>query len=117
MITCSCSTEGDICPVGKQKFVTCRKGNKCDSCNEVIKPGDKMYMQSYFDYFECLPSRPLFHCEECGDLMNSLDDYDICYSPTENIFFQWYEYLLEVDSKNPALKTGYLKSKAGIKED
>ena len=102
-VSCSCDFDGGIFSV-RVKEVTCRAPRTCESCGKNLSVLDRMYMYSMFDYDEMSPSRPIFFCEECGDLGETLSEFGFCYNLGENIREQWFDYLSYEDPNNIALK-------------
>ena len=101
-VSCSCDFDGGILAVGDRE-VTCRTPRDCYACEGQIKISDRMYMYSMFDYDVMKPSTPIFLCEECGDLAETLTEYGFCYNLGENIRNQWFDYLSDNDPNNIAL--------------
>ena len=91
MISCSC-VEYAVSAVGSPRLVTCRQERPCHSCSEVIHPNDYMYIQSMYNWENSSPVAPVYLCEECGDLMLSIDEAGFCYTLSD-IQGQWEECL------------------------
>ncbi len=102
-LSCSCDLDYGILCV-RIKEVTCRTPRTCESCGKNLSVLDRMYMYSMFDHDEMSPSRPIFFCEECGDLAETLSELGFCYNLGEGIRDQWFDYLYDIEPTNVALK-------------
>lgn len=91
MISCGCDSDGGLLAVGKARVVTARKRRQCSDCGEWISNGDIMYMQSMYDFDKGLAAPPLYMCERCGDLIESLAEAGYCFT-YGNVLGQWREY-------------------------
>ncbi|MCP4649568.1 MAG: hypothetical protein GY853_05755 [PVC group bacterium] len=96
-ISCSCDYPEGETTVGYPRDVTCRTPRKCSCCNDQIKSGDCMYMWSMYDYDECKTVRPLFMCEECGDMSLNMMTLGFCFNIDQPIRDQWIEYLRDYE--------------------
>ena len=95
-VSCDCDYDSGIMSVGHRE-VTCRTSRKCDACRGDIKVLERMYMFSMFDCDEIRAVRPLFLCEECGDMAENLAALGFCFSLGEGIRMQYLDYLHDVE--------------------
>ena len=56
-------------------------------------------MAARYDWDENQTARPTFMCQECGDLADSMWEFDLCFSLSEGIKKQWFVYLRDYQPK------------------
>lgn len=99
-LSCSCPSADDLeqwwfCP-GDYSVLTARRSRRCQSCGELIRPGDlvaKFERERIAQWGveeriwgdAAIPMAPWYHCERCADLYFSLEELGFCVDPNDDM--------------------------------